>query len=130
MFEKATRQKLRFSTSVGLITTEDLWDLPLTAAFKKPNLDHLARGIYNDLKGKEEVSFVETRPDPEKAELELKLKIVKHIIAVKLDEKRKAEEASANAVRKQKIMEALERKQDGALENMSEEDLKAELAKL
>jgi hypothetical protein len=130
MFEKATRQKLRFASSVGLLSAEDLWDLPLTAGFKKPNLDHLARGIYNDLKGKEEVSFVETRPDPEKAELELKLKIVKHIISVKLDEKKKAEEASANAVRKQKLLAALEQKQEGALANMSEEDLKAELAKL
>jgi hypothetical protein len=130
IFERASRTKLRFSSSVGLLSSEDLWDLPLTAKFNKMSLDSLARVIHSELKGREEVSFVETRPDPEKAELELKLEILKHIIGVKLEEKKKAEEASANAVRKQKIMAAIEQKQDGALSNLSEEELKAELAKL
>ena len=30
MFEKAARLKLRFDTSKGLVTVEDLFDLPLT----------------------------------------------------------------------------------------------------
>ena len=32
MFEQAARLKLRFETSRGLLSVEDLWDLPLTSA--------------------------------------------------------------------------------------------------
>lgn len=130
IFEKATRLKLRFLTSVGLISIEELWDLPLTAGFKNPNLDKIARDVHGALKLKDEISFVDVRPDPEKAELQLKLDILKHIIGVKMEEKKLAEESAANAERKRRILIALEQKQESALTQMSEEDLRAELAKL
>jgi hypothetical protein len=31
IFEQATRAKIRFSTPVGMLSVEDLWDLPLTS---------------------------------------------------------------------------------------------------
>lgn len=31
IFEQASRQKLRFETSAGKLSIEDLWDLPLTS---------------------------------------------------------------------------------------------------
>ena len=58
MFEKATRRKLRFTSAAGLLSTEDLWDLPLTSATGKANLDDIAKALNRRLKDAEEVSFV------------------------------------------------------------------------
>lgn len=85
IFEKASRQALRFASTVGELTTEQLWHLPLTSK-NKACLDGIARNIYSELKGLEEVSFVESKPDPRKSTLSLQLDIVKHIIAVRLEE--------------------------------------------
>jgi hypothetical protein len=62
--------------------------------------------------------------------LQLKLDILKHIIKAKLEEKKLAEESAANAERKRRVMEALAKKQESSLLDMSEDDLRAELAKL
>ena len=34
IFKQAAKQKLRFKTSQGLVTTEDLWDMPLLSKTK------------------------------------------------------------------------------------------------
>lgn len=122
MFEKAARLKLRFETSKGLVTVEDLWDLPLSSATGKANLDDVARSLHNQLKNEEDISFV----NPETKEnmpMKLGFEIVKHIISVKLAEKVAREQAEANREKKQKIMAIIEQKQDTALSAMSLEEL-------
>lgn len=131
IFERATRQKLRFSSSVGDLTTEQLWDLPLTAkSADRPDLDKLARAVNSELKSLEEGSFVSVTPDPRKAELELKLDILKRIIEVKLADKAAAEKAAENAERKRKLLAALASKEETELSGMTREQLEAEIAKL
>ena len=49
MFEKASRLKLRFSTSIGMLSAEDLWDLPLSSRNGTANLDDVARNLDVDL---------------------------------------------------------------------------------
>jgi hypothetical protein len=49
LFEKASRLKLRFSSPAGLLTVEDLWDLPLSAQAKVANLDDIAKGLNKTL---------------------------------------------------------------------------------
>jgi len=132
IFEQATKQGLRFPSIVGELSTEQLWDLPLTSRSlteRPPSLDAIARAVHAELKDKEEVSFVDIKPDPRKAELELQLEILKHIIQVKKDERDAAKRAVENAERRKMLTAALASKQEASLLAMSEEELRAELAK-
>lgn len=124
IFEQALRTKLRFSTPRGLVTTEDLWDLPLSSAAGKPNLDDVARDLYKLLKDEEEVSFVQ--PATEKnTSAKLRFEVVKHVISVKLAEREANRLAADKAAQKQKIMAIIAQKQDEALTGKSLEELTA-----
>lgn len=134
IFELATRQKLRFASAKGDLTTEQLWDLPLqnTSPTRdvKVDLDTLARSINHELKAQAEESFVSTKANPLKAQLELKLEIVKHIIADKLAAAEKAKKASDNRAERERLMDVLKRKQDQELENLSPEEIQKRLEAL
>ena len=123
MFEKAARLKLRFDTSKGLVTVEDLFDLPLTVRNGGASLDNIVKGIARQIRETETESFVLTTTKADTI-LQLKLEIVKHVIAVKKTEAEEAEQAANKKAQKQKILGILARKQDEALEGASEEDLK------
>ncbi len=130
IFERASRAKLRFASSVGDLTTEQMWDLPLTAKGDRPNLDSLARGVFSELKSLEEGSFVTLTPDPRKVTMELALDILKHVIAAKLEAKAASEKAAENAERKRKLLSALASKEEAELVGMSKDQIEAEIAKL
>jgi hypothetical protein len=131
IFERASRERLRFASSIGDLTTEQLWDLPLTAkSADRPDLDKLARAVHSELKSLEEGSFVTLKPDPRKIDLELKLDILKRIIEVKLADKAAAEKAAQDAERKRKLLAALASKEEAELTGMTKEQLEAEIAKL
>jgi hypothetical protein len=130
IFERASRSKLRFPSSVGGLTTEQLWDLPLTVRGDKPNLDATARAIHSELKGIDEVSFVDEKPNPRKIELDLALEVVKHVIASKLADKAAAEKAAETSARKRKLLDALASKEEQKLVSMTKEEIEAELAKI
>lgn len=130
IFENAARKKLRFNSSVGMLTVEDLFDLPLTATGNRSSLDTVARAVHHELKEYSEVSFVEVKPNPKKENLELAMEIVKHVIEVK-------KEAVALAVAKTKredqrrfLTEILAKKQNQALESLTEEEIQKKLAEL
>lgn len=129
IFEAATRRKLRFESAIGLLSVEQLWDLPLTTK-NKVDLDGLARGVARELRDLDDGSFVKLTPDPRKAELEVRLEILKHIIAVKMADAEAARKAAETAERKQKLLQALANKQDAALGQMSEAEIRAEIEKL
>ena len=124
MFETATRQKLRFTTVQGLATVEDLWDLPLTSK-NKASLDGAARTIAKDLREAGEESFVEA--STANTTLELKLAIVKQIIATKLEERDTRKNASDKQERNATIMAIIAKKQNAALEDKSIDELMAEM---
>lgn len=125
IFETASRQKIRFETRVGIISTEDLWDLPLTHA-TKANLDDVARTLFLKLKNDSDVSFV-TPAQKSNAIDQLRFDIVKHIIDIKLAERDVAVAAKANAEKKQKLLEILANKENEALGSLSMEELKAQI---
>ena len=130
IFERASRAKLRFESTVGALLTEQLWDLPLTAKGERANLDTMARGVFSELKSLEEGSFVTLTPDPRKTDLELRLDILKHVIAAKLEAKASQEKLAENAERKRKLLSALAAKEEAELIGMSKDQIEAEIAKL
>lgn len=115
MFEQAARLKLRFDTSKGPLSAEDLWDLPLTSS-KGANLDAIAIALHHQLKH-DTVSFVDEAEKIDPA-LQLRFDLVKHVIAVRKQENEKALAARARAEQKQKILGIIARKEDHELEGM------------
>jgi hypothetical protein len=122
MFEKAARIALRFDSSVGQISVEDIWQLPLTSKTGRANLDDLARGLHNELKSGNDISFVtEVKADDL---TQLKFDIVKHIIDVRLAENSKLATLQANREKKQQILAIIATKENESLAGQSLEDLR------
>ena len=126
MFEKAARLKLRFQSPKGLLSVEDLFDLPLTSQTGKTNLDDIARTLHSQVKSDDNISFV-TPAQKASEELVLAFEIVKHVITTKIAERDAAAEAKAKADKKQKIMNLIEQKKDDALSAQSIDELMAQL---
>lgn len=118
-FEVAVRNKYRFPYK-GMISVEDLWDLSLTS------LDSVYKTLNSEKKQSEEDSLMSTK-DEKTTELQNKIDIVKYIYSEKVAEREKKRMETENKAKKQRIMEILANKQNAALENMSEEELKAML---
>ena len=129
LFEIATRKAIRFPSIKGELSTEQLWQLPLTSKVGV-DLDTLAKAINKELKSTEEESFVATNSNPRRNDLQVKLDILKHIIGVKQEEIAAATKRQANAVERQKLQELLARKNDQALEALTPEQIAAKLAAL
>ena len=122
LFINATRNNYQFPFR-GMINVIDLWDLSLT------NLDSVFKTLNAEVKKSEEESLLNTK-SKEDEEISNKIEIVKYIVGVKLDEKKKRENAKKNAEMRQRLLEIKAKRQDAALENMSDEDLDKALAEL
>jgi hypothetical protein len=129
IFETATREKFRFPSTKGELTTEQLWALPLESR-SNASLDDTAKRVNAELKAVTEESFVATTTNPAKKLLETKLEVVKHIIAVRLAENEAARTKMANKAEAEKLKEILDMKKTMALQNLSEEEINARLAAL
>lgn len=130
MFERASRMKLRFPSAIGPVMAEDLWDFPLIAREGRISLEATAKEVNRGLKELSEESFVEENHNPQRDLAELKLEIVKHIIAYKIEVKKAAETAAETAQRKRKLLSALAAKEEAELVGMTKEQIEAEIAKL
>ena len=87
MNERALRAKIRFESTKGMLSLEQLWDVPLRSTRGDFNLDNIARAAHQANKDLGEASFVATRRrTTEQVLAELRLEVVKHVIAVKLKE--------------------------------------------
>jgi hypothetical protein len=121
IFEIASRQKLRFETAVGMISTEDLWSLPLTSN-SKVSLDSLAVALNKELKGSEESFVTSTKKDEV---LKLKFDLVKHVIDVRMEENKKKTEELQRKAKLENIDSLIVQKQNEKLANLSLEELEA-----
>lgn len=123
IFEKATRKKLRISTTRGNATTEDLWDLSLE------ELDNLAIGLNKKIKSLEAESFLNDVPRADE-DLTLSFEIVKHILLTKKEERDSSRLAAKKKAEKARLLEILAKKQDAELDQLSVDELKAKIAEL
>ena len=122
LFEVATRANYQFPFR-GMINVIDLWDLSLT------NLDSVFKALNAEAKKHEEESLLNAK-SKEDEEISNKIWIIKYIVSVKLAEKKAREDAKKNAEMKQRLLEIKAKRQDAALENMSDEELDKALAEL
>lgn len=127
IFETAARKKLRFDSPKGLLSVEDLWDLPLTS--KSGSLDTIACQLFKQLKSDDSVSFV-TAAKKSDATVQLKFDVVKHVIDVRVAERDAAVVAAQKADKKQIILNILAQKEGEALSQASPEELRKMLEAL
>ena len=129
VFEYATRNKIRFHSSRGELTLEQLWDVPLRSA-DGFDLNAVAKNANKALKEVSEESFVETKKTTLHVRLEITLDVVKNVIDAKLADEEAAKRRAANRVEKEKLLAILSEKQDGKLSELTEKQLRQRIAAL
>jgi hypothetical protein len=124
IFEIASKKKLRFESSKGMLTVEQLWDLPLQSSTGAPNLDAIGIALMKAAKAATEtISLVDSSPVSADSDADVKLQIVKHVIDVRKAERDAANAAREKAALKQRIMGIMAKRKDEALDNTSDEAL-------
>jgi hypothetical protein len=121
-FEFASRNKLRYTSTRGELTTEQLWDVPLRSK-DGFNLDNIARTANRALKDLAEESFVSTERTPAQDRAEITLEVVKTVIETKLREEEVSRKRASNRAERERLLAILAEKQAGKLSEMSEQDL-------
>lgn len=122
IFKYAAKKRLRFPYK-GFISVEDLFALDIE------ELNEVYKTLKKREKNSSEVSLIKERTDKDR-ELEVQIAIVEEIFADKTKAIDKAKKAAEKKAQAQKILEIMNKKQDEALENMSQEELEARLASL
>lgn len=122
LFEVATKNKFRFPYR-GLITVEDLWDLPVT------ELDSVFKALNSEMKESKEESLLNTKSEADVV-LENKIKIVKYIVSVKLEEAEARKKYRENRGKRERILQIMADRQDKAMLEASDEDLQKMLEEL
>lgn len=115
-FINASRRKYRFNYK-GQITTEDLWDLPVSA------LDSIYKSLRAEAKASDEEESLLAANTKTDTELDEKIDIIRYIVSCKMKEADERKAAAEQAQKRQKILDLIDRKQNEALENLSIEEL-------
>jgi len=124
IFEQASRERIRFRTDKGIVSTEDLWTLSLQS------LNDIAKAINHELKGLQEESFIPTESTKPSDPLRLQLNIVVHIINYKVEEQRRRDKRREVKALRMKLLAVIADKEEEALHSKSLEQLKADLQAL
>jgi len=118
MFEKASRLKLRFPSSKGMLSTDDLWDLSVN------DLNQVFKTLNAQKKSSEEESLLEAKSEKDSI-LALGINIVRYIFQVRSEEEDARLASKVKAAQKQKLYSILASKQDEELQGKSVEELQA-----
>ena len=122
LFEMATRSKLRFPSTKGELSVEDLWDL------SDKDLDVVYKNLKDqEVKSSEESLLDDANVDPK---LTAAIGIVRYIFTTKRKEKLEAKELIDKKRNQQLYIDALSRRKLKDIDNMSVEELEAKIAEL
>ena len=116
MYKKASQLQLRFNTTKGQLTVEQLWDLPLVM------LDALAVSLETEYKKSGKKSFLVAKSTKDK-ELKLAFDIVLDVLTTKLEAAAAAKTIADTKEHNQRILGLIKQKQDSELEGKSIEEL-------
>lgn len=119
-FKEASRQQLRFQTSKGLLSTEQLWSLSV------PDLDNLAVALETEYNESGKKSFLVKRSTKDKL-AKLRFDIVLDVLNTLVDENQKAKEATEIKEHNKKILSLIAEKNDESLKGKSVKQLEAML---
>jgi len=120
MYKEASKQKLRIQTSKGLLTVEQLWDLPVA------ELNRVAVALQVEYKDSGKKSFLLVKSTKDKV-LKLKFDIVLDALNTKIDENAVLLSAAETKAHNQKILKMISDKKDQDLAGKSVKELEAML---
>lgn len=134
LFEKASRQQLRFQSARGTLSVEDLWTLGKNAAGLS-ELDSMAKALNKSVRAAaEEESFIpgstNAKATAEAEKTALAFEIVKHVITTLVAERDAKNQAQAKAEQKQKLLALLNERDAEDLKGKSRAELEAMIAAL
>lgn len=118
MYKLASQMKLRFQSTKGELSTEQLWELSLD------DLDRTIVALDAEVNQSEKKSYL--KKATKKGELaKLKFDIALDVLNTRLEEANALTLAREEKERKDKIFSIIARKKEGQLEEMSIEELEA-----
>ncbi len=119
MYKKASRLKLRFQTSKGQLTVEQLWGLNMT------DLKNVIVGLHKNIKKNEDedLSFLE-KEEVEESEDKLRYDIAVDIYKTKQAEVKESHEAAERRAYNKHIDELIAAKEEESLRGLSIEELR------
>jgi hypothetical protein len=122
-FKEASKQKLRFSTSKGMLSSEQLWDLTLT------DLNTCIRNqkkVLRKADGDDDLSFLDEDSKVDPVE-QIKFDVLKEVYMTKKKDNEDLRSAKEKKEHNQKILKIIADKKDKSLEGKSIEELEAML---
>ncbi len=130
IFQQASRAKLRFATQLGQLSTEDLWDLPLTSA-KGVSLKSIATDLQLQVSAQplKELDFFDVAETTDST-LQLRFDIVKHIVITRVAESRDRTAEAVKDTKRAQLQALINDKLQDEMKSKSIDELQAELASL
>ena len=131
IFQQAAKIGLTFSSASGPLSVAQLYDLPLTSRTKALSLDNVSADLLKRMEAEPRVSLVASSPrSGEGAINELRVEILKAIIADKQAEQAAAVNEEVRRSEKEQLRQALQDRKNADLQNLSVAELEARLAAL
>ena len=123
LFQKASRLKLRFQTTKGSLSSEDLWDL------SKGQLTMLIKSLKEKIKVEdvEDLAFLEEGSKQVNEVDQLRFDIAKTIYIVKRDEDKEALSEADKKAHNEEILALISQMEKEELKSKSVDELKAML---
>lgn len=130
MYKKAAKLKIRFITSRGPLSIEQLMDLSMTELEKLVRAQHKVLKEAAKVDSDAELEFLEVNKTPKENIEQLKFDILKDIYMDKKNEKADKLADEEKRKRRERLAELIAEKKDAADKDKSLEELEKELAEL